>query len=79
MATMSLLSASSAVAASPVYRIDHASDGDSVGLLNGQRVRLVQIDTPEIFFGDECYGWRRRGARRRCFPPVREYVSGHDS
>ena len=23
---------------------------------NGQRVRLVQIDTPEVFFGAECYG-----------------------
>jgi endonuclease YncB( thermonuclease family) len=43
------LSASSAVAAPPVYRIDHVSDGDTVVLRNGQRVRLVQIDTPEVF------------------------------
>jgi endonuclease YncB( thermonuclease family) len=56
------LSASSVTAASPVYRIDHVVDGDTVALHNGQRVRLVQIDTPEVFFGAECY---RRAASRR--------------
>lgn len=34
--------------------MDH--DGDTIALRNGQRVRLVQIDTPEVFFGVECYG-----------------------
>src|SRR6478672_2418618 len=38
------------------YDIDHVTDGDTVVLRNGQRVRLVQIDTPEVFFGKECYG-----------------------
>jgi endonuclease YncB( thermonuclease family) len=38
------------------------TDGDTVVLRNGQRVRLVQIDTPEIFFGAECYG--RASSRR---------------
>ena len=43
--------------ASPsTYRVDHVVDGDTIALRNGQRVRLVQIDTPEIFFGAECYG-----------------------
>ena len=42
--------------ASPVYRIDHVVDGDTVALRNGQRVRLVQIDTPEVYLGSECYG-----------------------
>jgi endonuclease YncB( thermonuclease family) len=57
------VSASSGDAASPpVYRIDHVSDGDTVVLRSGQRVRLVQIDTPEVFFGLECYG---RAASRR--------------
>jgi hypothetical protein len=46
----------SAVAAPAVYRIDHVSDGDTVVLRNGRRVRLVQIDTPEVFFGLACYG-----------------------
>jgi endonuclease YncB( thermonuclease family) len=50
------LTGSSAVAAPPIYRIDHVTDGDTVVLRNGQRVRLVQIDTPEMFFGAECYG-----------------------
>jgi endonuclease YncB( thermonuclease family) len=53
---MLALSASSAVAAPPVYCIDHLTDGDTVVLRNGQRVRLVQIDTPEVFFGRECHG-----------------------
>jgi endonuclease YncB( thermonuclease family) len=34
-----------------IYRIDHITDGDTVVLRNGQRVRLVQIDNPEVFFG----------------------------
>jgi endonuclease YncB( thermonuclease family) len=57
------LSASSSFAASPVYRIDHVSDGDTVVLRNGQRVRLVQIDTPEVFFGVECWSASRRRFR----------------
>jgi endonuclease YncB( thermonuclease family) len=43
-------------APSSTYRIDHVTDGDTVVLRNGQRVRLVQIDTPEVYFGTECYG-----------------------
>jgi micrococcal nuclease len=71
------LHASSSLAALPVYRIDHVSDGDTVALRNGQRIRLVQIDTPEVFFGRECYGraasWRTKtllppGTRVRLFP-----------
>jgi hypothetical protein len=49
-------SGSASAPAQPTYRIDHVSDGDTVVLRNGQRVRLVQIDTPEVFFGTECYG-----------------------
>jgi len=58
------VSGSSAVAAPLVYRIDHVSDGDTVVLRNGQGVRLVQIDTPEVFFGAECYG-RAASARTK--------------
>ena len=29
-------------------RIDHVVDGDTVALTTGARVRLVQIDTPEV-------------------------------
>ena len=56
-------------AASPVYRIDHVTDGDTVVLRNGQRVRLVQIDTPEIYFGTECYGLQASAVTKRLLPP----------
>jgi endonuclease YncB( thermonuclease family) len=52
----------SARVGSPVYRVDHVVDGDTVALQGGRRVRLVQIDTPEVYFGIECYG---RAASRR--------------
>jgi endonuclease YncB( thermonuclease family) len=52
-----------------VYRIDHVVDGDTIALRNGQRVRLVQIDTPEVFFGTECYG---RAASRQ----IKRLLSG---
>jgi endonuclease YncB( thermonuclease family) len=55
-------SGAEALGAPPVYRIDRVTDGDTVVLSNGRRVRLVQIDTPEVFFGVECYG---RAASRR--------------
>jgi micrococcal nuclease len=53
----------------PVYRIDHVADGDTVTLRNGQRVRLVQIDTPEIYFGTECYGRQASALTKRLLPP----------
>jgi endonuclease YncB( thermonuclease family) len=39
-----------------VYRVDRVVDGDTIALRNSQHVRLVQIDTPEVYFGVECYG-----------------------
>ena len=50
------------------YRIDHVTDGDTVVLRNGQKVRLVQIDTPEVFFGTECYGPQASAATKRLLP-----------
>jgi hypothetical protein len=64
---MSLLSASSAVAARLVYRIDHVTDGDTVVLGNARRVRIVQIDTPEVFFG-------RGVLRQGCFKASEEVL-----
>jgi endonuclease YncB( thermonuclease family) len=55
--------------AASVYRIDHVVDGDTVALRNGQRVRLVQIDTPEVFFGTECYGRAASARTKRLLPP----------
>ena len=54
--------------AAPTYRIDHVTDGDTVVLRNGQRVRLVQIDTPEVYFGTECYGPQASAATKRLLP-----------
>jgi endonuclease YncB( thermonuclease family) len=37
-------------------RVDHVADGDTIVLRGDTTVRLVQIDTPEVFFRPECYG-----------------------
>ena len=42
-------------------------DGDTIELLGGQRVRLVQIDTPEKH--TECYGDAASAVTRRLLPP----------
>jgi endonuclease YncB( thermonuclease family) len=60
------LHASGSLAAPPVYRIDHVSDGDTVVLRNGQRVRL---DTPKAFFGRECYGRAASLRTKLLLPP----------
>jgi endonuclease YncB( thermonuclease family) len=52
-----------------VYRIDHVVDGDTVDLTNGAKVRLVQIDTPEVYFGTECYGRKASAITKRVLPP----------
>ena len=36
--------------------IDHVADGDTVVLTGGETIRLVQIDTPEVYGDTECYG-----------------------
>jgi endonuclease YncB( thermonuclease family) len=56
-------------AANPVYRIDHVADGDTVDLTTGANVRLVQIDTPEVYFGVECYGRQASAIVKRLLPP----------
>jgi micrococcal nuclease len=49
-------------------RIDHVADGDTVDLMNGARVRLVQIDTPEVYFTAECYGRQASAVTKRLLP-----------
>jgi micrococcal nuclease len=51
-----------------VFRVERVVDGDTIALRNGQRVRLVQIDTPEVYFGAECYG-REASARTKQLLP----------
>jgi endonuclease YncB( thermonuclease family) len=50
-------------------RIDHVVDGDTVDLANGQKVRLVQIDTPEVYFTPECFGSQASAITKRLLPP----------
>lgn len=42
-------------------------DGDTIRLTNGARVRLVQIDAPELHLG-ECYGARARSELEELLP-----------
>jgi micrococcal nuclease len=46
--------------------VAHVIDGDTIALVDGRRVRLVQIDTPEK--GDECYGDEASELTRRLLP-----------
>jgi micrococcal nuclease len=55
-------------------RIAYVVDGDTVALTGGARVRLVQIDTPEVYNVPECYGEQASAVTRRLLPrgtPVR--------
>jgi endonuclease YncB( thermonuclease family) len=51
-----------------VHFVDRVIDGDTIALRNGQRVRLVQIDTPEVFFGTECYSVAASRETKRLLP-----------
>ena len=65
------LAASPAAAprSSAALRIDHVADGDTVDLTNGAKIRLVQIDTPEVYFSPECYGKQASAITKRLLPP----------
>jgi endonuclease YncB( thermonuclease family) len=62
--------AGTAEAAPPVEQATVASvyDGDTLTLTDGRRVRLLQIDTPELGSG-ECYSRAARTALLRLAPP----------
>ena len=49
-------------------RIAYVIDGDTVQLTNGRRVRLVQIDTPEVYNSPECYGEQASAITKRLLP-----------
>jgi endonuclease YncB( thermonuclease family) len=53
--------------AGATYRVARVIDGDTLDLTNGQRVRLLQIDTPELG-GGECYSRAARKALLRLAP-----------
>jgi micrococcal nuclease len=48
--------------------VDHVYDGDTLTLTSGYRVRLLQIDTPELGSG-ECYSRAARTALVNLAPP----------
>ena len=50
-------------------RIAYVVDGDTVQLTNGRRVRLVQIDTPEVYNVPECYGAQASKITKHLLPP----------
>jgi endonuclease YncB( thermonuclease family) len=57
-------------AASPsIYRVAKVADGDTITLRNGQSVRLVQIDTPEVYFTTECFGPEASARTKKLLPP----------
>lgn len=57
-----------ASATGQVAKIAWVTDGDTVALANGERVRLVQIDAPEASAG-ECHGRESRAELLRLAPP----------
>jgi micrococcal nuclease len=66
-----LLLAPAAFGAAPAthtFRIARVIDGDTVALTNGARVRLVQIDTPELYFGLECWGRQATAETKKLLP-----------
>jgi len=54
--------------AAHVYRIARVVDGDTVYLTNGAKIRLVQIDTPEVYFGVECWGHQASAETKKLLP-----------
>ena len=48
--------------------VDHVADGDTIVLRGGITVRLVQIDTPEVYFAPECYGEQASAETKRLVP-----------
>ena len=50
-------------------RIAYVIDGDTVALTNGRHVRLVQIDTPEVYNVPECYGKQASKITKRLLRP----------
>ncbi|MHB8059812.1 MAG: thermonuclease family protein [Gaiellaceae bacterium] len=50
----------------PPFLVRQVNDGDTITLEGGDRVRLVQIDAPELL--DECYGRNAKDVLRQLLP-----------
>jgi endonuclease YncB( thermonuclease family) len=57
-----------ALASTRTGRVRHVDDGDTIILVGGERVRLVQIDSPEIENGAECWGAQAAAETHRLLP-----------
>jgi endonuclease YncB( thermonuclease family) len=66
-------SAGAATSATQVAVVDSVYDGDTLSLQDGRRVRLLQIDTPELGSG-ECYSRAARTALLGLAPPGKRIV-----
>jgi endonuclease YncB( thermonuclease family) len=64
---LAVVAVPAALASPQVERVGRVVDGDTIELRSGARVRLVQIDTPEVFEG-ECYGAQASRALERLLP-----------
>jgi micrococcal nuclease len=52
-------------------RVEHVTDGDTVWLTGIGKVRLIGIDTPEVYGQVECYGPQASAFAKRLLPPGR--------
>jgi micrococcal nuclease len=50
-------------------RVERVTDGDTLRLSGIGRVRLIGIDTPEVFGGAECFGREASAFAKRLLPP----------
>jgi endonuclease YncB( thermonuclease family) len=48
--------------------VDHVADGDTIVLGGGEIVRLVQIDTPEVYGDTECYARQASALTKSILP-----------
>jgi micrococcal nuclease len=52
-------------------RVERVTDGDTLWLTGVGKVRLIGIDTPEVYGGVECYGREASAFAKRLLPPGR--------
>jgi micrococcal nuclease len=65
---LALTTPASALAAQHSGIIDHVADGDTVVLRSGETIRLVQVDTPEVYGDTECYGRQASALTKSILP-----------
>ena len=61
-------------------RIERVVDGDTVYIEGLGSSRLIGVDTPEVYGGDECYGPQASAYTKRLLPPgtAVDYVRGEE-